>query len=329
MGHWGWRRLLAVFISVWVVGCTITQNAAPTISPTQLPKVTLTPYLDLSPTPQSTPLISLAEPVQATSTPVAYTVQPGDTLLQIALRFGVDLALLQAANGGIEPRTMQIGQQLTIPGPIFDAGGRPILSTATPLALDIAPPNCYATPTDHILCLGQVTNPLSIAIQRVTLLVRLIRPDGSLLAEGEASIEQSLIPPGGNAPYRVLLPADWRDYAGATVRLQSADSALDAGARYIALDVVNQERRLAAGHYTIRAVLHNPDSQPAQLYRAVVTLTDAAGQITGYRVVQLDRLLTADESVPFEIAVMPQASGTTTQHRLYIEAGRATPVTPG
>lgn len=328
MGFWGWRRLMAVFMSVWVVGCSITHDAAPTLPPTQLPKVTLTAHIPISSTAQPTPELSFILPEMVTSTPVVYTVQSGDTLLQIAVRYGIDPALLQIANGGMEPRSLQIGQQLTIPHPIFDGHGQPVLPTTTPLALNISPPDCYSTPTDHILCLGQVTNPLEQAIERVTLLVRLLRPDGSLLIEGEAGIEQNIIPPGATAPYRLLLKADWSAYAGAAVLLRTADSADDAEIRFIHLDIEQQQRLLDDGRYAISAILHNGDSEPAQLYRAIVTLNDAQGQITGYRVVQLNHILSSDESLPLEIVVMPQIDSADTQHTLYIEAERSLPISP-
>jgi hypothetical protein len=236
--------------------------------------------------------------------------------------------LLQAANGGIDPPSLQIGQQLTIPGPRFNSAGIPALPTSTPLALAIVPPTCYSTPTDQILCLGQVTNPLNEAVQRVSLVVSLVRTDGSLLAEGETSVEQSIIPPHGTAPYRVLLKADWRDYARVVVLLESADNAPGALERFIKLDVADQQRQLPDGRLWISAQVHNPDPQAAQVYRVIVTLSDADGNITGYRVIQLNRLLTADASLPLEIGIMPQIRGTAAHHTLYVEAERAT-VTPG
>lgn len=45
-----------------------------------------------------------------------YIVQPGDSLYSIAARFSITLDQLLAANSGINPNTLAIGQQLVIPG---------------------------------------------------------------------------------------------------------------------------------------------------------------------------------------------------------------------
>lgn len=50
-------------------------------------------------------------------TPRSYSVKQGDTLLAIATEFDISLEALQAANPGVDPRTLQIGQTLTIPSP--------------------------------------------------------------------------------------------------------------------------------------------------------------------------------------------------------------------
>ncbi len=51
------------------------------------------------------------------------TVQRGQTLDVIAQRYGVSVAALRAANGNVNPRRLQIGQELLIPGPGGAAAG--------------------------------------------------------------------------------------------------------------------------------------------------------------------------------------------------------------
>jgi len=68
----------------------------------------------------------------ATSEPVAtattsslgqtYTVQSGDIPVTIAEKFGITVEALLAANPGIDPRGLQVGQVLTIPPPPDEGG---------------------------------------------------------------------------------------------------------------------------------------------------------------------------------------------------------------
>ena len=57
---------------------------------------------------------SLAAPIQPMS---VYEIRQGDTLLALAGEYGITLDALQAANPGLEPTRLQIGQQLLIPSP--------------------------------------------------------------------------------------------------------------------------------------------------------------------------------------------------------------------
>jgi len=45
-----------------------------------------------------------------------HIIQPGDTLGAISRRYGVSLDALYEANPGIDPRTLQIGQRVRVPG---------------------------------------------------------------------------------------------------------------------------------------------------------------------------------------------------------------------
>jgi LysM repeat protein len=62
-----------------------------------------------------------APPVGTTSSTVRggteYTVQPGDTIVDIAKKFGVSVNAILAANNLTDPNRITVGQKLRIPGP--------------------------------------------------------------------------------------------------------------------------------------------------------------------------------------------------------------------
>jgi len=327
VGYWGWRPLIfALFISVWIVGCSITTDSAPTLSPTDLPRVTLTLRLPASSTPVATPshpIVTTAQPLnapEASSTPIVHTVQSGDTLLGIALDYGVDLDALREANGNLDPRSLQIGQQLIIPNEESPISGVP--TSPTPLALPLDPPTCYEMPTRSLLCLGSVVNTLDQPVEHTTVSVQLLHSDGTILLERETNIEQTIIPPGQSAPYRVLFTSGWEGYTGVVAILRSADPAQNVGERFIAPVIENEERAMENGYYLISATLRNPDAQPLQSLRIIVTLYSHGRRVVGYRVLQLDSPLSGGASLPLRVAVVPQVTGEALTHTLYVEAWR-------
>ncbi|MBC7814222.1 MAG: DUF3426 domain-containing protein [Burkholderiales bacterium] len=310
MGYWGWRPLiLSVFISVLIVGCTITMEAAPTVLPaTEYPRVTLTVRQRATMTAAQVAIATTALPPsvpEASPTALMYTVQEGDTLLGIAMDFGVELSALQDANGGIDPLALPIGEQLTIPDPRNDAEGRPILPTATPLALGLDVPECYETPASGILCLGSVENTSDQPVERVTVFVQLLRPNGMVLAEQTTTLEQAIIPAGASAPYRALFDAEWEHFARAAVMLRSADTARQADVRFIALLIEDERAEIVNGRYVVTATLRNPGPNNADAPRVVLTLYDANGNISGYRVFEAEEALMAGESLSVRVEVTP------------------------
>ena len=94
-------------------------------APTQAPVVSPTAVIDdpnrafeiviASPTPNPTPTATPVARPTPTPTPFVYAVQAGDTLSGIAGRFGLTVEELVQANRLVDPDSLQIGQQLTIP----------------------------------------------------------------------------------------------------------------------------------------------------------------------------------------------------------------------
>lgn len=85
-----------------------TPTASPTDSPLPSPTPTPTPTPSPTAVPTAVPTVTPA-PVQT------YVVQEGDTLAEIAQRFGTTVAVLQAANDIEDPNQIIIGETLVIP----------------------------------------------------------------------------------------------------------------------------------------------------------------------------------------------------------------------
>ena len=116
---------------------TPTPTPSRTPTPTSTPRVTRTPTArpTLSPTAQAT---SEATSVSAASQ--TYTAKEGDTLSEIAARFGISTEELAAANGISNTALIQAGQVLVIPAPEDmpeDQGSTPT-ATWTPISLSTA-----------------------------------------------------------------------------------------------------------------------------------------------------------------------------------------------
>jgi hypothetical protein len=107
-----WKLILGLLVCVGLAfaGIYLLANAAKTLNaPAAEPVVTLYPQVAPTPVPSQmeggipSPQPPTPIPATATPTPKKYTVQSGDTMLDIALKNGISLDALSAANPGINP----------------------------------------------------------------------------------------------------------------------------------------------------------------------------------------------------------------------------------
>ena len=129
----------------------------PTVSTAQ--PITLVPYLTSTQSPSQTPRgLVTAETPLPTPTPFTYTVQSGDTISGIALKFGVSIDNLQAANPETPPNAMSVGTVLNIPSNPENPSGEP---TPTPASFSIRQIECYPTSNNGMWCFVLVHNDFS------------------------------------------------------------------------------------------------------------------------------------------------------------------------
>jgi len=244
-----------------------------TVAATPRPTATPAPY---TPAPTPTPT--------ATPTPIIYTVQRGDTLINIARQYGVTVAALQETNGILNPRALRIGQQLIIPHneEALLGGGEPT-ATPTPMPFDIVNVHFDRTPLGGLWCLGEVHNTSNTDLEQVQVLVTLYDDKHEALASGSAFAQLDLIAPDGRGPFAILFPDAPAAFASYEAQPLSGVPAY-VGSYYRDLEVRDTEaegERYAS--YTIRGRVANVGPEDAVAVSVVVTAYDALGRVVGVR----------------------------------------------
>lgn len=100
----------------------VASETPPSSVATTLPSPSATSSAVASPTPSAIPAKPTTSPSQPPTTPKpslgatrSYRVKTGDTLAEIAAKFGTTVTVLKELNGIADPRRIQIGQVLRIP----------------------------------------------------------------------------------------------------------------------------------------------------------------------------------------------------------------------
>lgn len=109
------KWIFTMLLAFVVFSCTNGNHTpVPTATPTQ--KVLVIPTQVLStPVPTGTPVVITATPSPTPTIISSYVVREGDTLIEIAQKFGISLGYLADANGIENPDLIYIGQILKIP----------------------------------------------------------------------------------------------------------------------------------------------------------------------------------------------------------------------
>ncbi len=302
------RRLGGVALALAVVALAACGHVwtLPTDTPTPLPSAALPSPTVPTPTRTATALQPVWLPTRTpapTPTPIIYVVQKGDTLIGIAKQFGISATLLQTANGIVDPRRLQIGQELLIPPQ--DEGSRHVLPTPTPVAVRVENVSVYALPTGGFCVLGEVVNPLPDAVERVAVEVVLLDANEGVIAQDQAATPLEVIPAGESAAFAVMFP-DAPPFANYRVAVASADVLQHLGHLYLDFRVLSHEVREARnGAAEVVGEVVNQGDAIAQPFVAV-TCYDAQGRLVAVREVPADPpILGPGERGTYSVALTP------------------------
>ena len=270
---------------------TATPTAMATLTPT--PRPTATPRIATpiaSPTPTVTP------------TPVIYSVQPGDTLLKIAIDFNQTTEAIQEANGIVDPRFLQIGQTLIIPPPKADANTPPT-PTSTPPPLNVTRINFQESAHGALWCLGTVENPGDTPLTEVVIETSLLDSSGIVLAREAAFTQLDVVQPGESVPFAILFESPPETFAQYQV-LAVAGIPLAGQTRYY-FDLETIDLRGAPegiNNYRIQGQLRNWGNADVETIRLVAIVYDAEKRVLAQRQAELAvTLLKAGATTPFQI----------------------------
>jgi len=211
-------------------------------------------------------------------TPWTYQVQSGDTMLGIALRFGIPLEELKQANPGVDPQFLSVGTRLLIPINADNPAGLP---TPTPMPLTVGTPFCAPAVDGGVVCLVTVTNPGAQAVEAVSVWVAL--ENGPAQA---AEALNDLLPAGGTtaAVIRFAPPAPSNPSASARVlrALPVDDQRLQT--HYLPTTLNNTTTIIAANARSaqIKGVVAVTEGKARQVW-VVAVAYDALGRPVGAR----------------------------------------------
>ena len=235
-------------------------------------------------------------------TPLVYEIQAGDTLLGIAIEYGVEMDDLLVANPGIHPRFLSIGQQLIIPGP----GGEPasgLLPTPTPIAVSLTGVDCYPMLEGKLRCLTTASFDAETAVEGLVALITLTSASGEPLQTELAYTPINLLNPGEFLPLVAIFDSPSPTFSAANAEMLSAVPANEVADRYAALEwIVDDELDMDSRHarsVTGRLRLIDPiDGEPLVATLLLLAL-GPADEVVGFRVEEIE----VRGETPFELTV--------------------------
>ena len=283
-----------------LTACT-PQQTLPTPS-----AVVLTPFATSTPKtlhPSGPEGLVTAETPLPSPTPFMYTVQTGDTMSSIALKFGVSIDDLQAANPEISPNAMSVGQVLNIPSNPDNPSGEP---TPTPAPFTVQQIECYPSADKGMWCFVLVHNDFSDFMENVSAQVTLVDANNATLASQTALLPLNILPPDTSLPLAVFFPPEIPLDVKPQVQVLTAIRLLPDDERYLPATINNTLVEINAEGHSARVtgqVLLPGQSKAASQVWVAGTAYDDAGRVVGVRRWESSAGLSPGGNLPFEFMV--------------------------
>ncbi|MEP0806756.1 MAG: LysM peptidoglycan-binding domain-containing protein [Chloroflexota bacterium] len=249
------------------------------------PPLTLLPYRTSTPAapPWTPPSLVAAETPLPTPTPFPYTVQQGETISSIALKFGVSIDELLAANPDVNPNVMSIGAVLQIPSRPQNLSGE---ATPTPAPFIVEQIACHPTANRGMWCFVLAHNDSPDFMENLSAQVTLVDSSGAPIAAQTALLPLNILPPNSSLPLTAYFPPEIPLDAEPRVQVLTAIRLLPGDSRYLPATLHDTLVEVGAGgHFAnVSGEVRLPAESlaAAQVWVAAVAY-DEQGRVVGVR----------------------------------------------
>ncbi len=293
-------------------------------TPTPAPVLTK-PAVTYRGTPTPKPATPVPTPTFTPSpTPIIHVVRKGDTLLGIAIQYGVSVQALQEANGILDPRRLQLGQELIVPQDDASLLGGPPTPTPTPVAYAIENVGFYYTSLGSLWFLGEVHNTTAQYIEQVQVLVTLQTEDYTDLARSTAFAALDFIGPGARSPFAVLFQNPPDKFSRYQVIALAGVTTTHLGRMYKDVKVVRYFGQSQGETLVIVGEVENTGADSAEAITVVATGYDSDNKVVAIRAVDLPlTTLSPGGKAPFRINLL-SSGGPVTSYTVQVQAYRVT-----
>lgn len=312
----------ALLLLIGLVQCQTPEH--PTATPAPSPTYTLTPEIGIALATRTIPTVPIIQVTPTplptatptpTATPIIYVIEEGDTLLELAIVNNTTVTEIEAVNPGIQPRLLQIGQQIILPPPatpVFSGTG----PTPIPIQVVVTDLSLVVTTLDNYWILGEVTNQGEYPVENVQVEVALFDGAGQAMAQITAWVVAGIVPAGEKAPFGVLVEGITTAVAYPVASVISGRTTLDLGTRTVDLAVAEVTATIEEGRVTLTGEVKNVGAAAAAGLTLITTLYDSQGHVVGYHQLTLSDLLPVGASAPFSLEITPPGGQVASYHLL-------------
>jgi len=219
----------------------------------------------------------------------------------VALKFGVSLNDLQAANPEVNPNAMSVGQVLKIPSNPDNPSGE---ATPTPAPFVIQQIKCYPTIDKGMWCFVLAYNDTPDFMENLSAQVTLVDSNQTVNASQTALLPLNILPPNTAMPLTVYFAPDIPFDVKPQVQVLTAIRLLPDDSRYIPATVNNTLVQVSADGHSAQVsgqVLSLSQTSVANEVWVVATAYSEDGSVVGVRRWESSTILNPGGSIPFEL----------------------------